>query len=395
MVLGGTIWNRTQSSGQHTRGSVQSIWGSPQIQVAPSGNYTVEVPYEETVEEKGVKRVITKSRVETWSFRPSASDVNVDLGLTHRQKGLMWYATYTVGFRGDFEFVNTDKIAREVNVTLPFPASQTLYDDLQFQVNGQVAPVSNDKTSASTPVTLAPGQTAKVRITYRSQGLDSWRYSFGQDVTQVNNFHLRMKTDFKDIDFPDNTLSASVKTPTNDGWLLDWNYKSLLSGYQIAMTMPEALQPGPLAAEISFFAPVSLFFFFFVLFLITTLRSIELHPMNYFFLAGAFFAFHLLLAYLADHVDIRAAFAIASVVSVFLVVTYLRLVVGPQFALREAAIAQFLYLVLFSFAFFFKGFTGLSVTIGSIVTLFVAMQMTARIRWADRFSPSIPPLPAQ
>ena len=229
-----------------------------------------------------------------------------------------------------------------------------------------------------------------MRIGYQSQGLDSWRYSFGKDVAQVNNFHLRMNTDFKDIDFPDNTLAAGVKTPTSNGWLLDWNYKSLLSGYNIAMTMPEKLQPGPLAAEISFFAPVSLFFFFFVLFLITTLRSMELHPMNYFFLAGAFFAFHLLLAYLADHVDIQVAFAIASAVSVFLVVSYLRLVVGPKFALREAAIAQFVYLVLFSFAFFFKGFTGLAVTIGSIVTLFVAMQMTARIRWADRFA--APPL---
>jgi NADH:ubiquinone oxidoreductase subunit 6 (subunit J) len=41
--------------------------------------------------------------------------------------------------------------------------------------------------------------------------------------------------------------------------------------------------------------------------------------------------------------------------------------------------------VLFSYAFFFKGFTGLAVTIGSIVTLFVVMQMTGRIKWAEKF----------
>jgi len=35
-----------------------------------------------------------------------------------------------------------------------------------------------------------------------------------------------------------------------------------------------------------------------------------------------------------------------------------------------------IYLVPFSYAFFFKGFTGLAVTVGCIVTLFVAMQMT-------------------
>jgi inner membrane protein involved in colicin E2 resistance len=220
--------------------------------------------------------------------------------------------------------------------------------------------------------------------------LEFWRYSFGpaagNDVNQVSNFHLRLNTDFKDIDFADNSLAPVDKRETSAGWQLDWTYKNLLSGYQIALQMPERLQPGPLASQISFFAPVSLFFFFFVLFLITTLRSIDLHPMNYFFLAGAFFAFHLLLAYLADHLDIRIAFAFASVVSVFLVTTYLRIVGGMREALKEAALAQFLYLVLFSCAFFFKGFTGLAVTIGAIVTLFVAMQMTGRIQWSEKFA---------
>jgi len=31
------------------------------------------------------------------------------------------------------------------------------------------------------------------------------------------------------------------------------------------------------------------------------------------------------------------------------------------------------------------GFTGLAVTVGSIVTLFVVMQMTARINWSTKF----------
>jgi len=81
---------------------------------------------------------------------------------------------------------------------------------------------------------------------------------------------------------------------------------------------------------------VSLFFFFFLMFIITTLRNIDLHPMNYFFLATAFFAFHLLLAYLVDHVSIHAAMILSSVVSVALVVSYLRLVVGLRFAALEA-----------------------------------------------------------
>lgn len=150
------------------------------------------------------------------------------------------------------------------------------------------------------------------------------------------DFSLKMKTNFKDIDFPDNTLSPSNKLETDDGWDLTWSYKNLLSGYQIAMVMPEKLQPGPLAGRISLFAPVSLFFFFLMI-IITTMHGIELHPMNYVFLAAVFFSFHLLLAYRVDHVSIHLAFAISAAVSVFLVVSYLRLVVGMHFASREAA----------------------------------------------------------
>jgi inner membrane protein involved in colicin E2 resistance len=205
-------------------------------------------------------------------------------------------------------------------------------------------------------------------------------------VSQVRDFTLHVRTNFKDIDFPENTLSPTEKRETGGGWALTWTYKNLVSGFQIGVRMPEKLQPGPLAGRISFFAPVSLFFFFFLMFIITTMRGIDLHPMNYFFLAAAFFSFHLLLAYLADQISIHAAFVICSAVSIFLVVSYLRLVVGIAFAAREAAAAQFIYLVLFSYAFFFKGLTGLAVTIGSILTLFVIMQMTGRIRWAEKFA---------
>jgi inner membrane protein involved in colicin E2 resistance len=106
--------------------------------------------------------------------------------------------------------------------------------------------------------------------------------------------------------------------------------------------------------------------------------------MNYFFLAAAFFAFHLLLAYLVDHISIHLAMVLASLVSIALVVSYLRLVVGTRFAAVEAGGAQFIYLVLFSYAFFWKGYTGLAITIISILTLFVVMQATGRVRWSEK-----------
>lgn len=45
--------------------------------------------------------------------------------------------------------------------------------------------------------------------------------------------------------------------------------------------------------------------------------------------------------------------------------------------------SQLLYLVLFSFTFFFEGFTGLAITFGAVLTLFVMMQLTGRLDWAE------------
>jgi inner membrane protein involved in colicin E2 resistance len=388
VVLGGTIFSRTYDSGQELGDRVVSTWGAPHTQSPPAASVERIVPKTTETIENGKSKSVTEQTTVTDVLPVESSRVDVNLALDYRQKGLLWYSTYKVGFGGVYTFRNTTA-QDKVTFTLKFPTEQAIYDDLVFTINDAPVQLTSAKGTATGTAQVKPGETATLRVGYRSQGLTEWRYNFGGDVAQVKDFQMKMTTNFKAIDFPENTLSPSEKRETGDGWELEWNYKNLVSGFQIGMTMPEKLQPGPLAGRISFFAPVSLFFFFFLMFIITTMRGIELHPMNYFFLAAAFFSFHLLLAYLVDHVSIHAAFAASSVVSVFLVISYLRLVVGTRFAAREAGLAQFIYLVMFSYAFFFKGFTGLAITIGSILTLFVVMQITGRVRWAEKFAGKI------
>lgn len=385
MILGATIFSRTYGSDQELGGQVVSLWGAPHTQTPPVATCEHTIPKTTETVENGKKKTVTEQVSVTDTLPLESSRIDVGLDLDYRQKGLLWYSTYKVGFAGLYTFRNTTG-QDKVTFTLKFPTDRAIYDDLVFTVNDAPVTLTNEKNSATGTAEFKPGEAATLRVAYRSQGLTDWRYNFGGDVAQVRDFQLHMKTNFKAIDFPENTLSPSRERETADGWELDWDYKNLVSGFQIGMAMPEKLQPGPLAGRISFFAPVSLFFFFFLMFIITTMRGIELHPMNYFFLAAAFFSFHLLLAYLVDHVSIHAAFAASSVVSVFLVISYLRLVVGTRFAAREAGLAQFIYLVMFSYAFFFKGFTGLAITVGSILTLFVVMQITGRVRWAEKFA---------
>jgi inner membrane protein involved in colicin E2 resistance len=386
IILGATIFSRTYGSNQQLQSHVASTWGTAQQQTPPTATYTVTDVVNSTTVENG-KVVVHSRNVQRQVALPlESSRIRVNFHLSPRQKGLLWYSTYAVDFAGDYVFRNETPEQQTINFLLKFPAQKAIYDGLQMKVNGQATALATDDAGTTGHATLKPGDTASLQVAYRSQGLDSWCYQLGDGVAEARDFVLTMRTDFRDIDFADDMLSPTSKQIIPGGWELKWQYSNLISGFQIGMTMPGKLQPGPLAGEISYAAPVSLFFFFFLMFTITTLRKIDLHPMNYFFLATAFFAFHLLLAYLVDHISIHLAMALASIVSVTLVVSYLRLVVGLRFAALEAGTAQLIYLVLFSYAFFWKGFTGLSITVVAIVTLFVVMQATGRIKWSDRFA---------
>ncbi|MDZ7638096.1 MAG: inner membrane CreD family protein [Bryobacterales bacterium] len=391
MILGGSVWQRTHDSSAGLRENVASIWGRPQTQIAPNAYYRklVELPQSNegdgATEARVEREADRRPRLESVPLPLQQSRVNVDLKLEHRRKGLVWYSTYGVAFSGAYRFENTSAEEQEVFVVFSLPDGRALYDGFSAKLNGREvgADVANSKLTVREKV--PPGGTLELSAGYRSQGLDSWTYSLAKGASRVNDFLLVMNTNFDRIDFPDSGLSPGARRKTEGGWELRWEYASLLSGLNVAMAMPAKLQPGELVGRITFFAPVSLMFFFFLMFILTLLKNIDIHPMNYFFLAASFFAFHLLLAYTADLIDIHLAFLISSAVSIFLVVSYLRVVVGMRFALREAGLLQFLYLVGFSYTFFLEGYSALCVTIASIITLYIVMQLTAKMRWGELF----------
>jgi hypothetical protein len=361
------------------------LWGTVQRQQAPRIYYQTKT--ERKVETTSGSKTIVETVVETVDhpLTLDGSEITVKLALDHRKKGLLWYSTYDVAFHGEYLIINNAKEHRDIIFDYAFPNLKGIYDDFRFSVDGvQISELEPTGGIIAKKLSLKPGETRTVEVAYKSRGLDEWWYLFGEDVAQIRNFKLTMLTDFGDIDFPENSISPTTKEATPEGWKLTWQFSNLISGIQIGMMMPQKLNPGPFASKVSFFAPVSLFLFLFLMFIITTVKKINIHPMNYFFLSAAFFSFHLLLAYLIDHIDVHLAFAICSAVSIFLVISYMRLVVGIRFALVETGLSQFVYLVLFSYAFFLKGYTGLSITVGCIITLFVVMQVTGRIDWSKQ-----------
>ena len=396
-VLAGSVAHRTWSADQRLSGEVAGLWGAEQTQLSPEITFTWKTRKTEREEVENAKTGAVqhvKRERWVWEEKPVILDrsrIDVDLALDHRKKGLLWYSTYGVEFDGSFAYVHDEEHDGFLVISYRFPTTQASYDAFHFAVDGSrdpnVAPIGGDGTKiVERRVPVRVGQEIVFEIGYRTRGLDHWRYSFGDDVNRVKHFTLTATTDFQGVDFSDGSISPVAKTPTEDGWELTWSFENLISGFSIGIEMPRKLNPGPLAAQIASFAPVSLGFFFVWMFVITLLRDIRLHPVNYLFLGAAFFSFHLLFSYTVDHISVAAAFVIASVVSVALVVSYLRLVVGLRFAAIEAGLSQIVYLVLFSYAHFLEGITGLAVTIGGILTLFALMQLTGRIDWAEKFA---------
>jgi inner membrane protein involved in colicin E2 resistance len=385
-ALGATVMTRTSTQDESLKNAVGQLWGTQQRQLAPRIYYqTVQQSRIETVQ--GGKTVTeTKNETTNHPLLLDGSDIKIDLKLDYRQKGLLWYSIYRVRFDGKYRVTNYTDAEREIFFNFSAPNQSSVYDNFQLVVGGKDIPNLPFNAGAfSHMIRLAPKQSETVEVGYGSHGMDEWWYDFGNEVSQVKNFSLTMRTDFDQIDFPQSSLSPTQRTHSAPGWELKWQYSSLLSGVKIGMVMPRKLNPGPWVSQITFAAPVSLFLFFFVVFVLATVKRIRLHPMNYFFIGAAFFSFHLLLAYLVDHVSIHVSFMICSLVSIALVVSYLRLAVGNRFAFIEAGILQFVYLVLFSYTFFFERFTGLAITVLCILTLFVVMQFTGKVDWDNLF----------
>jgi hypothetical protein len=375
MVLAGSVQIRSVSTDDRLGDSVGGLWGSTQRQLAPTFRYSpggTANPMDVT-----------------------GSDIAAGFKLTQRRKGLLWYATYVVDFKAAYKVKNPVDHAIDATMTFEFPDAQGTYDGFAVKVDGSEVPVVYRDGRAFASFKVLPGATASVVTGYRTNGMDRWIYvpsPGGAGV--VRDFNLAMTTDFAQIDYPADGVSPTSSSQTGTGWNLVWNYSSVVSGRPIGLVMPVPPNPGPLVARITAFAPVSLLFFFAALVLLTATSGVKLHPVHYGFLAAAFFAFDLLLAYLADQVDINLAFAIAAITSVALVVGYLWVVVGRSRALVEIAVCQLLFLVLFSYSFFFSGITGLAVTVGSVLTLAFFMGKTARVDWETVF-PKKSPQPMQ
>ncbi len=382
-LLGVTIGFRTESIGGRASSSVHSLWGPGLEQPHP--------------------RAVFHDASGAVELPPAASKVSADLDFKPRQRGFTWHSTYEVTFSGDYEFTNPAQVTQKLRVELPLPGDNVRLENFRFTVSGAEteaqAASAPESGQMSATVEVGPGKTIRLETGYRARGLGQWRYTF-PNAARIQNFSLAMHTNFEEIDFPPDTGSPTHDLmETGEGrWTVIWEYPDVIAARAIGMVMPQLLSPGPVAMHIALWAPLSLAVFFLVLIITDLIHKTGLHPMNYLLLAAGFFSFPLLFAYLVDVVNVHASFLIAAGISMGLVCGYLRLAADGRL-FKIAWPTQLFYLVLFSYSFFLKGFTGLTLTIGGVVTLGLIMLLTARVNWDEvmdswRFKKEAGPQPA-
>ncbi len=366
------IRSRTSYFDNSLRHEVSTLWGDELIQKAP--RFWLKIP--------GTKR--------TRPVLPSSNQLRIKLNLDFRRKGLFWYSTFTSEFHATYELHNPDAVRQQIRTHFNFPLPDATYDQLRIGLDGEALEIPiNPREGLYTVIDVPPGQSRTLSITYHTRGMSEWQYQFNQKLGRVRDLDAQIEVNVLDIDFIEGSLSPTKKVLEGENTRLIWQAKDLLTSQGISVVMPERLNPGQLSARLTRFAPICLLFFFILLLSLDLVYKVNIHVVHYAFVSAGFFTFHLLFAYLIGLINVHLAFFISAITSVLLVSLYLRAALSKNFPWLLAFAGQFFYLVLFSYSFFLQGMTGLTVTIGSVVTLAVLMTVTAKVDWHQSLAPSV------
>ena len=244
-ILGGAMTKRTYDTGDRMGREVAEVWGAPLVQNHPVA--WIKSPNDWQDRE--------------W-IRTASSEIEVDHEYEALSKGLFLHRTYKADFKAEYTIPNPTPIDQTVYVSFPMPSGDTSFVNFSFSYGDEEAQDVVPKDGVIERAVVIPaGKSVPLKVTYLARGTDRWDYDLS-GTDRLRNFKLTMATNFEDIDFPDGGNSPLDRSRSDKGWELYWTYPDVISPQSIAMDMPKVLNAGPVAARISFFAPISLLFFF-------------------------------------------------------------------------------------------------------------------------------------
>ena len=260
VLLGGTLEYRTATLEKTLSEEVSSLWG-------PSG-LTQWSPYVEPADHG------SGSHLES---APLKSDIKVHFDHHSRHKGLLWFSTYTAHFSGSFDVQSPPRPEdpaglQEGSFVFGLPREANVFENLTVKLDGWPLPKppAPDRSNTVRIPLPADGRVHTVSLSYATRGQDRWLYRPRPNEdghSPLKDFTLTATMNFREIDYPPGSVSP-VTPAERSGKVTSaaWHYDNIRMNQPMGIEMPKRPNAGPIAARMSFWAPVSLLFFFTVLF---------------------------------------------------------------------------------------------------------------------------------
>ncbi|MBL8956334.1 MAG: hypothetical protein JNK82_36510 [Myxococcaceae bacterium] len=364
-VIADQVSSRTDFASTELSKDVESRWGAPVAQAAPSVRY---VP-------SGT--VFTELK----ALPLSAQHVNVDAAMNYRKRGLKYFSGFDFTFTGEYAAQNPE--SHDIDAVFVFPIevdkSQVLLSDVEFEVNG--APAALGLAAGADRLVwtgrLERGQGAKFVIRYRARGLESFTYHLDPELP-ARDFKLHVAVQGGDnYDYPAGVLSASHVEAKDGHITLDWAYPSLESGVALGVILPSQKEYDQLAATMARRALLPALAFIGLLSVLALRNKRPLLIFETYLAAAAFGFFFVLLAYLGAFMHFYVAYAVSVLGLGAAVVAYLKRLF-PSEKLQLIAGVWASTLIVPTFAVVLEGYTGLVYTLEVLSALLTAMVLITR-----------------
>jgi hypothetical protein len=364
-VIAAQVQQRDGFAGSHVAQDVESRWGAPVMQPAPSLRY--------------VQSGTIFTELKALPF--DQQQIQVDAKMNYRKRGLRYFSGFDFAFTAAYRVKNTEP--NDIDVAFIFPIelnkSQVLLSELKFRVDGKDARLDLGKGGNRLVWTgrIAKGESAEFRIRYQARGLESFVYKLDPALAARDvKLHLGVAGG-ENFDYPAGVLSASTVTQTGDGVALDWAFPSLESGVSLGVILPSEKTFDSIIATMARRAWVPFLAFAAILFLLSVRHARPILFYESWLLAAAFGFTFVLLAYLAAFMSFYLAYAVSLLSLGTAIVLYVqRLLPGER---PETLWSIWIgTMIIPTAAVILEGYTGLIYTLEILASLLGVMALSLR-----------------
>jgi hypothetical protein len=185
-----------------------------------------------------------------WQVPLDSSRIKAEFHIEYRQKGLLWFSTYRVMFEAENTGSRTQQAASKfLSSACRFRQRKPCTMDWHCSWMEALAARSGEMKSQPGRWCLR-AQRGPLKAIYHSRDKEAGDTGWPEElvgmrasqVSQENDFHLVLRTDFAGFDFPENSL-AYGKAGERERLGNPLGLSESDFGLMIALKMPEKLQP--------------------------------------------------------------------------------------------------------------------------------------------------------